>query len=114
MPRPSKLASLSVDALFKLRNEVTATLNERAKVIEQQLAALGLGLCGGGPWPKKRRTQRGEGRTQVSRSTERRDLGRPRGSAALAGGTPQSRQEARALCHRKIRKRVHKKVRAQK
>jgi DNA-binding protein H-NS len=41
MARPSKLASLSVQALFKLRDEVAAALGRKAEALKKELASLG-------------------------------------------------------------------------
>jgi DNA-binding protein H-NS len=41
MARPSKLSSLSIDALFKLRDDVAAALAGKAKALKSQLASLG-------------------------------------------------------------------------
>jgi DNA-binding protein H-NS len=41
MARPSKLASLSVEALFKLRDEVAAALGRKADALKRELASLG-------------------------------------------------------------------------
>ena len=41
MARPSKLASLSVEALFKLRDEVAAALGRKADALKKELASLG-------------------------------------------------------------------------
>jgi DNA-binding protein H-NS len=41
MARPSKLSSMSVDSLFKLRDEVTAALGRRAEALKKELASLG-------------------------------------------------------------------------
>jgi DNA-binding protein H-NS len=40
MARPSKLSSLSIDALFKLRDDVAKALSTRAADLKRQLAAL--------------------------------------------------------------------------
>ena len=40
MARPSKLSSLSIDALFKLRDDVAKALSARAADLKRQLAAL--------------------------------------------------------------------------
>jgi DNA-binding protein H-NS len=41
MARPSKLSSLSVEALFKLRDDVAAALSKRANALKKELAAIG-------------------------------------------------------------------------
>jgi DNA-binding protein H-NS len=41
MARPSKLSLLSVDALFKLRDDVAAALSRKADALKKELAALG-------------------------------------------------------------------------
>jgi DNA-binding protein H-NS len=43
MARPSKLASMSVEVLLQLRDEIGATLSRRATQLQTQLAALGDG-----------------------------------------------------------------------
>jgi DNA-binding protein H-NS len=39
--RPKKLSLLSVEALFKLRDEVAAALSQRADALKKELAAIG-------------------------------------------------------------------------
>ncbi len=46
MARPKSLASLSIEALLKLRDDVGAALARRASEMKQQLARLG--MAGGG------------------------------------------------------------------
>jgi DNA-binding protein H-NS len=41
MARPSKLASMSIDALLKLRDDVGAVLSRRADALKKELASLG-------------------------------------------------------------------------
>src|SRR3977135_1882676 len=41
MARLSKLSSLSVEALFKLRDEVAAALSKKADALKKELAAIG-------------------------------------------------------------------------
>jgi DNA-binding protein H-NS len=41
MARPRKLSLLSIDALFKLRDDVTAALGRKADAIRKELAAVG-------------------------------------------------------------------------
>jgi DNA-binding protein H-NS len=41
MARPSKLSSLSIDALFKLRDDVAAVLSQKGAALKNQLASLG-------------------------------------------------------------------------
>jgi DNA-binding protein H-NS len=41
MGRPSKLSSLSIDALFKLRDDVVAALKKKAQRLRKQPASLG-------------------------------------------------------------------------
>ena len=41
MARPKSLSLLSVDALFKLRDDVAAALGRKAAALKKQLAALG-------------------------------------------------------------------------
>ena len=41
MARPSKLSSLSIDALVKLRADVTAALSTKVQALRRQLASLG-------------------------------------------------------------------------
>src|ERR1700716_2591049 len=57
MARPSKLASMSVEALLQLRDEIGSVLSRKADQLQTQLAALG-----DGGW------------------TAKKALGRPRGS----------------------------------
>jgi hypothetical protein len=39
--RPKNLSLLSIDALFKLRDDVTKTLSQKADALRRQLASLG-------------------------------------------------------------------------
>jgi DNA-binding protein H-NS len=41
MARPKKLSLLSVEALFKLRDEVAAALGQKAEALKKELASLG-------------------------------------------------------------------------
>ena len=41
MARPARLSSLSIDALFKLRDDVVAALSQKADALKRELAALG-------------------------------------------------------------------------
>ena len=41
MAKPSKLSSLTIDALLKLRDDVAAALSRRAEDLEKELASLG-------------------------------------------------------------------------
>jgi DNA-binding protein H-NS len=41
MARPKSLASLSADALFKLRDQVTAAIGEKADALKKELRSLG-------------------------------------------------------------------------
>ncbi len=41
MARPSKLASMSVEALIKMRDDVAAALGRKADVLKKELASLG-------------------------------------------------------------------------
>jgi DNA-binding protein H-NS len=41
MARPKKLPLLSVEALFKLRDDVTAALSQKADALKKELASLG-------------------------------------------------------------------------
>jgi DNA-binding protein H-NS len=41
MARPSKLASMSVEALIKMRDDVAATLGQKADALKKELASLG-------------------------------------------------------------------------
>ena len=43
MARPSKLASMSVEALLQLRDEIGSVLSRKAGQLQNQLAALGDG-----------------------------------------------------------------------
>jgi DNA-binding protein H-NS len=60
MARPSKLASMSVDALFKLRDDVAQALHSKTAELQQQLSKLTGGKFGkakrrGRPPGKKRK-----------------------------------------------------------
>ena len=48
MARPSKLSSLSVEALFKLRDDVARVLSSRASELQKQLVRLGGSIVGTG------------------------------------------------------------------
>jgi len=41
MARPSKLASMSIEALIKMRNEIGAVLSRKADALKKELASLG-------------------------------------------------------------------------
>jgi len=41
MARPKNLSLLSIDALFKLRDDVVKTLSQKAQAIQKELASLG-------------------------------------------------------------------------
>jgi DNA-binding protein H-NS len=41
MARPSKLSSMTIDALLKLRADVTAALSRKAEALKEELASLG-------------------------------------------------------------------------
>ena len=41
MARPSKLASMSVEALIKMRDDVAAALSQKADALKKELASLG-------------------------------------------------------------------------
>jgi DNA-binding protein H-NS len=47
MARPSNLASMSVEALLKMRDDIGEILSSKTKQLQSQLAALGLGNGGG-------------------------------------------------------------------
>jgi len=55
MARRSSLASLSVDALFKLRDDIAKALSSRASELQDQLSRLTGGESGGGKTTGKRR-----------------------------------------------------------
>ena len=44
MARPSKLASMSVEALLQLRDDIGSVLSRKASQLQTQLAALGDGV----------------------------------------------------------------------
>jgi DNA-binding protein H-NS len=48
MARPSKLSTMSIEALIKLRDEVTSALARKADVLKGQLARLGSDAAGNG------------------------------------------------------------------
>jgi DNA-binding protein H-NS len=48
MARPSKLSTMSIEALIKLRDEVTSALARKADVLKGQLARLGGDAAGNG------------------------------------------------------------------
>ena len=41
MAKPSKLASMSVEALIKMRDDVAAALGQKANALKKELASLG-------------------------------------------------------------------------
>ncbi len=59
MARPKSLTSMSIDALLKLRDDVSAALAKRAGEMKEQLARLGIG--GGGARAGNGRRGRGRG-----------------------------------------------------
>lgn len=48
MARPSRLASMSVEALLKLRDDIGQVLSRKADELQSQLSRLGGGLVGNG------------------------------------------------------------------
>jgi DNA-binding protein H-NS len=48
MARPKNLSLLSVEALFKLRNDIAATLTRKAAALKKELAAIGADYAGVG------------------------------------------------------------------
>jgi DNA-binding protein H-NS len=62
MARPSKLASMSVEALLQLRDDIGSVLSRKASQLQTQLAALG-----GGDWTAKKAVGRPRGSTMKGR-----------------------------------------------
>jgi DNA-binding protein H-NS len=62
MARPSKLASMSVEALLQLRDEIGSVLSRKADQLKTQLAALG-----DGGWTAKKAVGRPRGSTMKGR-----------------------------------------------
>jgi DNA-binding protein H-NS len=58
--RKSSLASMSVDALFKLRDDVAKALSSRAAELQRQIAALGRGVVDNGRKPSRRGRKTGK------------------------------------------------------
>ena len=54
MARPKSLASLSIEALLKLRDDIGAALTRRASDMKEQLARLGGGEVGNGRRGRRR------------------------------------------------------------
>ena len=58
MPRPTNLASMSVDALLKLRDDIGVVLSRRADELKKELSRLGAVHDGGRPDGASRRAGR--------------------------------------------------------
>jgi DNA-binding protein H-NS len=67
MARPSKLSSMSVKTLFKLRDDVAKALKDKAADLQKQLAA----LTGNGP--KRGRPAGGKGRKVAVQFRSKKD-----------------------------------------
>ncbi len=67
MARPSKLSSMSVKALFKLRDDVAKALKDKAAGLQKQLAALT------GNAPKRGRPAKTKGRKVAAQFRSKKD-----------------------------------------
>jgi DNA-binding protein H-NS len=79
MPRPAKLSSMSVQALFKLRDDVAKALKDKAASLQRQLAALTAGA------PKRGRPSKIKGRKVPAQFRSKKD---PKLTWSGRGGTP--------------------------
>ena len=85
MARPKSLTAMSVDALLKMRDNITAALRQKAGVLKKELSRMGADYAEVGRCDLRQEISAGgaEGRTQISQS-EGRDVGRPWRSASVA------------------------------
>ena len=79
MARKSSLASLSVDALFKLRDDVSKILSKRASQLQDQLSRLTGGESSGGKTTTGKRRGRPPGRKNKSKLTGKKVAPKYRG-----------------------------------
>jgi DNA-binding protein H-NS len=90
MPRPSNLASMSVDALLKLRDDIGAVLSRKADQLKKELKALGSDYAEVGRiaiYGKKKKGRRNglKGRKVAPKYRSRKD---PKLTWAGRGATP--------------------------
>jgi DNA-binding protein H-NS len=79
MARPSKLSSMSVSALFKLRDDVAKALKDKAAHLQRQLAALT------GDAPKRGRPAGRKGKKVAAQFRSKKD---PKQTWSGRGATP--------------------------
>jgi DNA-binding protein H-NS len=85
MARPSNIASMSVEALLKLRSDIGKVLSRKADELKSQIAQLGGGIVGHGMAPTKRRGSAMKGRKVAPKYRSRKD---PKLTWAGRGATP--------------------------
>jgi hypothetical protein len=87
MSRPKSLSLLSVEALFKLRDDVAAALGQKADVLKKQLARNG--LCRGRAyrhlWEEKQ-AEGAKGACQIPRQVGKPLVGEGRNAEPGGGG----------------------------
>ena len=80
MARPKSLATLSFDALVKLRDDVTEMLTSQVAAMQRQLAAFGPGVSGGYVGNGRRMSAKVKGRKRGSSLKGRKVPPKYRGS----------------------------------
>jgi DNA-binding protein H-NS len=83
MARPSRLASMSVEALLKLRDDIGVVLNRKAEELNSQLSKLGGSTVGNGR--RGQRVSAMKGRKVAPKYRSRKD---PQLTWAGRGATP--------------------------
>jgi DNA-binding protein H-NS len=83
MARPNKLASMSVEALLKLRDDIGVILNRKAEELNSQLSKLGGSAVGNGR--RGQRVSAMKGRRVAPKYRSRKD---PKLTWAGRGATP--------------------------
>jgi DNA-binding protein H-NS len=94
MARPTKLATLSVEALMNLRDDITTMLSKQADEMRRQLARLTGTDVGNGRKPGRKRGSTLKGRKVAAKYRSRKD---PKLTWAGRGATPRwMREEMKA------------------
>ncbi len=84
MAKQSKLASLSISALVKMRDEIGSILSRRAELLKYELRAIGEDYKEVGRIVVYGRQKTGKVESEVSPPQDRRNLGRSRRTAPMA------------------------------
>jgi DNA-binding protein H-NS len=85
MARPSKISSLSVQALFKLRDDVAKAIRDKASDLQRQLAALTGDAPKRGRPAKRGRPSKAKGRKVAAQFRSKKD---PKVTWSGRGATP--------------------------